>query len=143
MPTFDEQSFQAIKDWYTEWSRIPTYIATISFAAIAFSITNLWQSDSKILPESLSLLKWSWICLVLSAGLASAGIFLSYITFDLGVRVHIKDTLQTLSIKYPSLRTRWIGYLGRGSWVCTLLAIVLLLLGSVFLILFALKRLQP
>jgi hypothetical protein len=142
MPTFNEKSFQAIKDWYTEWSRIPTYIATISFAAIAFSITNLWQKDTILLTPSIFLLKWSWVFLGLSAGLASSGIFFGYLAFDLGVRIHLKDTLQTLSIKSPTRTTKWIRALGICSGVCSLLAIVLLLIGCLFLMLFALRRAQ-
>jgi hypothetical protein len=136
MLTFNEKAFQAIKDWYTEWSRIPTYIATISFAAIAFSITNLWQKD----PAPLTLLKWSWLFLGLSAGLSSCAIFFGYLAFDLGVRLHLTDTLKALSIKAPSRSTKWIRSLGIASGVCSLLAILVLLTGCLFLMLFALQK---
>lgn len=142
MPSYDDKSFQAIKDWYTEWSRIPTYIATVSFAAIAFSITNLWQKDTSLLTPSLYLLKWSWVFLGLSAGLASVAIFFGYLAFDLGVRIHLKDTLETLSIKSPTQTTRWIRSLGISSGACSLLAIILLLIGCLFLMLFALRQVQ-
>jgi hypothetical protein len=140
MPIFSEKEFQAIKDWYTEWSRIPTYIATVSFAAIAFSITNLWQKDPTQIGQALSLLKWSWLFLGLSAGLSSSAIFFGYLAFDLGVRLHLTDALRSLSIKAPSRGTRWIRSLGIASGLCSLLAILALLTGCLFLMLFALQR---
>ena len=39
MPEFEEKAFEAICDWYSKWSQIPKYVATVSFAAIAFAIT--------------------------------------------------------------------------------------------------------
>lgn len=139
MAAFESGAYDAIKAWHAEWSRVPMYVATISFGAIAFSITNLWQKNSAMTPEGLGLMKASWICLGLSAGLASAGIFLSYVAFDLGTRIHLESTLRELSMRVPRRNTRWISYWGRSSWICTLSAIVLLLVGSVLLILFTLE----
>ena len=140
MPVFSDKEFQNIKEWYTEWNRIPTYIATVSFAAIAFSITSLWQKDPTQLQQHLTLLKWSWLFLGLSAGLSSSAIFFGYLAFDLGVRLHLTDALRSLFIKAPSHGTKWIRSLGIASGLCGLLAILLLLTGCLFLMLFALQR---
>lgn len=142
MSAFESGAFDVIKAWHAEWSRIPMYVATLSFGAIAFSITNLWQGNATSAAANLSFMKASWICLGLSAGLASAGILLSYLAFDFGVRVHLESTLRSLSIRVPRKDTAWIGYFGRASWVCSVAAILLLLAGCSLLVLFALAGVQ-
>jgi hypothetical protein len=119
MAAFEHNTYDAIRGWHGEWSRVPMYVATVSFGAIAFSITNLWQKNAALAPEDLTLMKASWICLGLSAGLASAGIFLSYVAFDLGTRIH--------QSRHPMDRLFWQKLLGMhpdsdcpsSVWLCT------------------------
>jgi len=143
MSAFENESFDGIKTWYAEWSRIPTYVATIAFAAIAFSVTELLNKREATSPVgNVCYLKASWLCLGVSALLASIGIFLIYMSFDLTMRIHLKNDLGAVSMKAPRENTLWIRRFGIGSWCCTLAAMVFLLFGAGFLILFALSKLR-
>ncbi|MBI5870007.1 MAG: hypothetical protein HZB44_03475 [Actinobacteria bacterium] len=140
MTEFEEKEFNAVKGWYEEWSRIPKYIVTASLALLAFSLTNFVLKKGGV-PTSISFvwLKVSWIFFFISASFASLGMFTAYCSFDIGVRIHLRELITSLHMNTASRDTKWVTRFGRTSWRITVASMIFLLLGSFALAVFTFK----
>ena len=132
-PQFTKEELDSIKEWYREWVKLPRYIATIAFGAMAVSLTS--RPAAQGAPGALSAIGCAWVCLGGSALLGCLGVLLSYIAMDLGVRIQLAPILRSFGIRSPYPYTSWIPRLGRWSAVSSVCAVVFLLAGA-FLLLF-------
>lgn len=125
MTAYSKDEAQAIKDWYNEWAKIPNYLATVSFALIAFSFSQLLPPDK----TSSSYLANAWLVLIGSAALSFLSMVCAYASFDLSSRLHLSELIAKLGLVVPAESTRWIRCLGKVSFYSAIIASILILSG--------------
>ena len=135
-----EEDYKVVKEWYGEWQKIPTLLATAALALLAFSLTTLLPRSST---SSLTILRTCWGCLAVSALSASLSLFAAYTSFEILTRVRISDLLKNMSMKAPDANTKWIRRFGRASHRLAFLSLLALLAGAIGLALYAFKTIKP
>lgn len=138
MPEFSDHEFEVIHRWYTQWIAIPKYLVAVSLGFLAFSLTDLLPA----IPESASrdvvgYLRWAWVLLSCSTGLASLGLIAGYCAVDIFTRLHASEVLQSLHMKAPRRETRWVSRWGKTSYRATMLSLACLVLASLLLVRYA------
>jgi len=125
MTSFSKDEAQAIKDWYNEWAKIPTYLATISFALVAFSFSQLLPAHKA---NSLCLTT-AWVVLIAGAAFSFVSIVTAYAAFDLASRIHLSKLIANLGMDVPRRDTPWVRRLGKVSFAASIVATLLILTG--------------
>ena len=123
MSEFDKDQIDAIRTWYSEWVKIPTYLTSASLGFLAFSLTNLIPHAQ----ISTVFIRTAWILLGLSAVFACVGLLSAYCSLDIGIRLYLSRNIREFNLKAPAPNTPWIRRWGRGSFYSTGLAIPCLL----------------
>jgi len=131
-----DEDYKTIKEWYGEWQKIPTLLATTALALLAFSLTNLLPKS----PQSRSvILHWCWVSLAASTFFASVSLFAGYTSFEIVTRAKLSDVLKSMSMKVPASRTKWVSHLGRVSHRFAMVSLLTLLAGAIGLVFYALQ----
>jgi hypothetical protein len=125
MTSFSKDEAEAIKDWYNEWGKIPTYLATISFALLAFSFSQLLPASK----TSSNYLTGAWIVLIASAAFSFISIVTAYAAFDLASRIHLSELIANLGMDVPRPNTPWVRRLGKVSFAAAIVSTLLILAG--------------
>jgi hypothetical protein len=125
MTSFSKDEAQAIKDWYNEWAKIPTYLATISFGLIAFSFSQLLPAYQR----GSSYLTVAWVMLIASAAISFISVVTAYASFDLALRIHLSRLIENLGMDVPKANTPWVRRLGKVSFAAAILSTLLIVGG--------------
>ncbi len=127
--------FQAARDWYSEWVKVPYYVVTASLAFLAFSITNLLPTGTEMaLDNARPFLHAAWFTLAGSAFLSSVGLLCAYVSFDIAARLRLGAIVRGLGMVEPPCGTPWIRRWGKVSFVATGFSLAMLLAGAALLI---------
>ncbi len=139
MTSFSKDEAEAIKDWYNEWAKIPTYLATVSFALIAFSFSQLLPAAK----AGSSYLAVAWVVLIVSGGFSFVSIVTAYAAFDLASRIHLSRLIASLGMDVPRGNTPWVRRLGKISFGSAMVSTLLILAGISFLAAYVLSNIAP
>lgn len=120
----DEKQFDALRNWYTEWSKFPQYLLTASIATVAFSVSVLLPST----PDRGWISTAAAFLAVAAAVFAGGSMVCAYLAFEIGARLHLAPALAQFSLKDPVSRRGRVRPLSIAAWRLMFGALVLLLL---------------
>ena len=133
----NDQDYKTVREWYSEWQKIPTLLATAALALLAFSLTTLLSRSPS--NSGLTILHTCWFCLFVSALSAGISLFTGYASFEIFTRVRLSDLLKSMSMKAPDASTKWVHLLGKASHLFAIMSLLTLLSGAIGLVFYALK----
>ncbi len=131
-PTINEEEYDVLFNWYSEWVRICKLLTTFSFGAIGFTMLILDANNGQMVPlEQIDKVKTSWLFLGLGGLLSGVSIAFAYMWLDSFSRARMPSLVGKIVFSKPF---KSILKLGLGGWIVSLLAAISILIGLYFFI---------